>query len=85
MNRGTETTFELTTIERLEQLLYQHVFGPEIERSHHQVILKDVLRESLAQRYPDLPDAALDEAVARISRPDLVIFINGLPLVVFEL
>ena len=31
-HRGTETTFELTTIERLEQLGYQHAFGPEIER-----------------------------------------------------
>jgi len=70
MNRGTETTFELTTIERLEQLRYQHAFGPEIERTPDQVVLKDVLRASLAQRYPDLPDAALDEAVARISRPD---------------
>jgi type I restriction enzyme R subunit len=69
-HRGTETTFELTTIERLEQLRYQHVFGPEIERAPDQVVLKDVLRASLAARYPDLPDAALDEAVARISRPD---------------
>ncbi len=32
-HRGTETTFELTTIERLEQLRYQHVFGPEIVRA----------------------------------------------------
>jgi type I restriction enzyme R subunit len=69
-HRGTETTFELTTIERLEQLRYQHTFGPEIERAPDQVVLKDMLRDSLAARYPDLPDAALDEAVARISRPD---------------
>jgi len=67
-HRGTETTFELTTIERLEQLRYQHTFGPEIERLPDQAVLKDVLRASLAARYPDLPDAALDEAVARISR-----------------
>ena len=30
-NRGTETTFELTTIERLEQLGYQHYIGLGIE------------------------------------------------------
>jgi len=69
-HRGTETAFELTTIERLEQLGYRHAFGPEIVRPLDQVVLKDVLRASLAARYPDLPDAALDEAVARISRPD---------------
>jgi hypothetical protein len=54
-HRGTETTFELTTIERLEQLRYRHTFGPEIERPLDQIVLKDVLRASLAQRYSDLP------------------------------
>ena len=69
-NRGTETTFELTTIERLEQLGYVFQAGPDIERPQDEVVMKDVLRENLAARYPDLPARALDEAVARISRPD---------------
>jgi type I restriction enzyme R subunit len=67
-HRGTETEFELTTIERLEQLNYTHRFGMDIERSHDEVVLKDTLRANLAKRY-DLPGKALDEAVARISRP----------------
>lgn len=69
-HRGTETTFELTTIERLEQLNYEHQFGGEIERPHDEVVLKDLLRANLAGRYPDLPGKALDEAVAQISGPN---------------
>jgi type I restriction enzyme R subunit len=68
-HRGTETTFELTTIERLEQLVYGYRFGPEIDRPHDEVVFKDVLRANLAKRYADLPAKALDEAVAQISRP----------------
>src|SRR5438094_564498 len=68
-HRGTETTFELTTIERLEKLGYFHTHGEEIIRLHDEVVLKDVLRDSLASRYPDLPPKALNEAVAQISRP----------------
>jgi type I restriction enzyme R subunit len=68
-HRGTETTFELTTIERLEQLGYFHIHGEEIVRPHDEVVLKDVLRANLAGRYPELPARALDEAVAQISRP----------------
>jgi type I restriction enzyme, R subunit len=149
-HHGTETEFELTSIERLKLLGYQHVFGMEIDRSHEEVVLKDVLRKWLERQYPDLPPAAIQEAVHIFSqpvgvdtlrrnmafheilirgvdlkvewpdgrveyrhiyaidwevpenndfrvvnqfpvhgkndrRPDMVIFINGLPLVVFEL
>lgn len=69
-HRGTESDFELATIERLEQLGYTHRHGEDIDRPHEEVVLKDVLRATLARRYPDLPDRALDEAVARISRPE---------------
>ena len=67
---GSETHFELTTIERLKQLGYRHVFGPEIERAKEEVVLVDVLRAALARRYPDLPAAAIGEAVQRLRRPD---------------
>ena len=69
-HHGTESGFELTTIQRLERLGYQHVFGVDIERPQVEVVLKDVLREALTRRYNDLPDAALDEAVHIITRPD---------------
>ncbi|MGD0750950.1 MAG: type I restriction endonuclease subunit R [Anaerolineales bacterium] len=69
-HHGTETEFEYTTIQRLEALGYQHVFGMDIERSRDEVVLKDVLRQALHDRYSDLPGTALDDAVHMISRPD---------------
>lgn len=68
--RGTETEFELTTIERLERQGYDYTHGEELSRPHEEVVLKDVLRAELARRYPDLPVASLDLAVARFSRPE---------------
>lgn len=68
-HRGTETEFELTTIERLEQLGYGYCHGSELERDLAEVVLVDVLRRSVVARYPDLPEAAIDEAVNRFARP----------------
>jgi type I restriction enzyme R subunit len=69
-HRGTETEFELTTIERLEQQGYVHRHGEDLERPREEVVLLDSLRESLRRRYPDLPEAAIEEAVRVFSRPD---------------
>jgi len=69
-NRGTETDFELATIERLEREGYVWQSGPDIQRPHDEVVLRNVLLENLASRYPDLPARAMDEAVARIARPE---------------
>ncbi|MFQ5903096.1 MAG: type I restriction endonuclease [Candidatus Binatia bacterium] len=68
--RGTESEFELTTIERLEQLDYDYIHGSEIDRNLEQVVLHDRLDSQLALRYPDLPKNSLEEAVRRFSRPD---------------
>ena len=68
-HRGTESEFELTLIDRLEQLQYRPLFGPELDRPPDEVVLKDVLHDSLRRRYPDLPAGALAEAVMIISRP----------------
>jgi type I restriction enzyme R subunit len=154
-HHGTETQFELTTLKRLEALGYQTVFGmdsdhPISERSHDQVVLKDILSGWLSHRYSDLSPDSIEEAVNIFCdpegvntlrrnlafhelatrghdleikrpdgrtehrhiypidwenpeanefwavnqfpihghndrRPDIVVFINGLPLVVFEL
>lgn len=70
-HRGTETTFELTTIERLEQLRYHWQHGSDVQRPDEaEVVLRDSLRAFLVQQYPDLPDLALSEAVAKLSRPE---------------
>lgn len=68
--RGTETDFELATIERLERLDYHYCHADELQRAADEVVLLDVLRARLQAFYPALPDTAIDEAVKRLSRPD---------------
>ena len=46
-HRGTETEFELTTIERLERLGYRYCHGEDLARQREDVVLKDVLRREL--------------------------------------
>lgn len=67
--RGSETEFELATIERLERLGYRHIHGTELDRPLEEVVLRDHLKASLARQYPDLPTVAAGEAVSRFSRP----------------
>ena len=67
---GTETDFELTTIERLINQGYRHTHGEELNRPHKEVALRDILRDHLMRRYPDLPERSLAEAIARFARPE---------------
>ncbi len=70
-HRGTESDFELTTIERLENQGYAWCHGSEVERDDDdEVVLRTRVRQSLAKRYPDLPAGPIDEAVAKLSRPE---------------
>jgi type I restriction enzyme R subunit len=69
-SRGTETQFELTTIERLEQLKYRYCAGEDIKRPEGAVVIKEILKYELTRRYRELPEPAIDQAVARFSRPD---------------
>jgi type I restriction enzyme R subunit len=69
MSRGTETQFELTTIERLEGLGYAHAFGYDLARERSEVVLADRLQANLTRRYPDLSPEELAEAMATIMRP----------------
>src|SRR5207247_6424563 len=68
-HRGTETEFELTTIERLERLDYRYSHGEDLQRPREEVVLKDTLRNEFARRYADLPPSSLDQAVARFATP----------------
>jgi type I restriction enzyme R subunit len=67
---GTETAFELTTLERLKALGYKPVLGLDLQRPQDEVVLKDRLLSYLAQHYPELTPTALEETVHIISRPD---------------
>lgn len=76
-HRGKETTFELTTIERLEQQGDTHLLDLELERPDDEVALKDLLRTNMVARYPGLPALALDKAVSQISRLEGVAIVRS--------
>lgn len=148
-----EDWFERVIIEHLrDDLGYEFLHGPDVDRSvsgYRDVFLPGVLQESIRRVNPGLPDAAIEQAVSKISsvdsgtlyqrneifsdylqsgvevrfsddgeerddivylldfenplansfhivnqwtfveysekRPDVVVFVNGMPLVVFEL
>ena len=63
---GTESEFEVTTIERLAGLGFQHHFGPQISRDLRDVVLNEILDTQLASRYPR---EAVDLAIKTITSP----------------
>lgn len=67
---ATESTFELATIERLQQLGYRYCHGTDIHRPTTEVVLVPELRAYLGRRYRHLPPGALDLAVERITAPE---------------
>jgi len=69
-NRGTESQFEETTIDRLHALGYRYEYGGDIERDWREVVMTDWVRKFLQDRYPQLPSEALEEAIVRASRPE---------------
>ena len=60
--RGTESEFELTTIERLERLGYDYRHGEELERGPEEVVLRGRLRAAL-ERINPAPIMAQAEAL----------------------
>lgn len=68
-NHPNESQFEETTIERLKLLGYRYLHGNDIDRPLHTVVLTDRLLANLRQRYPDLPEAVLAQAVQIFSAP----------------
>ena len=145
----TEASFENSVVELFENLGYNHVYGPDVERDFKDPLMEDELRSTMEMINPSLPSAAINEAIYKLrnyeagslvsknevfmdylqngieisyqdkgetkstlvylvdyenpamnsfivanqwtvidyetKRPDVVIFLNGLPVVVFEL
>lgn len=69
-HRGTETEFELATIDRLEAIDYQYVHGEELDRPREEVVLRDRLTAALRRFHPDLSAGIIDEAARRFANPD---------------
>ena len=144
-----ENTLEQAIISELEEKGYEYLYGPDISRDYHEVILEDLFRESISKINPGITQEIIGEAYKEIKnlgllkledlnvvfhrylvegvpvpyqkdnenrtftvrlidfenpllndfkvinqytviefknkRPDLLIFINGIPMVLFEL
>ncbi len=78
MTRLDESAVEEATLEWLTELGWQVLYGPDIapdtvnaeRNSYDQLILERRLRNALHQLNPNLPDAALEDALHRLARPD---------------
>ena len=62
----TEASYENSIIELFENLGYQHIYGPDIERDPHAFLMDNQLRSSLEMINPQLPSAAINEAIYKI-------------------
>ena len=63
----TEAHFENAILELFrEQLGYDYVYGPEVERDYSEPLYIEQLRASLQELNPLLPAEAIEEAMVRI-------------------
>lgn len=64
----TEASFENVIIELLrDHFGYEYLYGPDVARNYKQPLHLEPLRASLHDINPSVPQAAIDETVARIT------------------
>ena len=66
MSAYSESSYENSIIELFQNMGYQYVYGPEIERNVKSPLYEDVLLESLYRLNPSLPDAAIQDALYKL-------------------
>lgn len=66
----TEATFEQAVIELFESMGYTHLYAPDLERDYADPLLGNALREALARINPELPEDAVEEALAKVRNLD---------------
>ena len=63
----TEDNFEKAVIELFrEHLGYNHRYGPDVERDYADPLYEPELREALRRVNPQLPEAAIAEAIFKL-------------------
>ncbi|MDK2951463.1 MAG: type restriction enzyme subunit [Kosmotogales bacterium] len=67
----TEDSFEKAVIELFrDELGYEYLYGPDIERSPNEVILKDIFEERLRFINPNADDKAIEETLRKVYKID---------------
>lgn len=67
-----ENTLEKAIIEELKEKGYEYLYGPDIERDYHEVILEDCFYASITQINPDITSEILTEAYRAIKNLGLL-------------
>lgn len=62
----TEASYEKSIIELFQEMGYEYLYGPDVERDYHDPLLPNLLHHSLHTINSDLPEAALQEAIYKI-------------------
>lgn len=69
-NPFTEDTYEQAIVELFENMGYEHLYGPELERDYSSPLLESYLQESLPRINKGLPQDAINEALSKIMNFD---------------
>ena len=68
----TEANYENSIIELFENMGYQHVYGPDIERDFYSPLYNDVLIEYIHSLNPSLPEEAVSDAMYKLQNYEAV-------------
>lgn len=68
----SENTLEHAIIYELQQKGYDHVYGPELKRDYHEVILEDCFRNSVLKINPGITHEIVSEALKEIKNLGLL-------------
>ena len=61
-----EADYENSVIELFQNMGYQHVYGPDVDRDYKSPLYESVLEESLYRLNPDLPGGAIEDALYKV-------------------
>lgn len=61
-----EADYENSIIELFQNMGYQHVYGPDVDRDYKSPLYEDVLNDYIVRLNPSLPDAAIQDALYKL-------------------
>lgn len=61
-----EADYENSLIELFQNMGYQYVYGPDVERDYKSPLYDEILMDSLYRLNPSLPDAAIEDALYKL-------------------
>ena len=66
----TEADYENTIIELFENMGWQHVYGPDLDRDYEDPLYEEELDDAIRRINPDMPESAIHEALFKLKNFD---------------